>query len=129
MKPNHVNEQCAAMMGWKFFQTGEQLPHGKYAGGPGWWTGSTFVWVKAFTPRTNRDHAFMAWDSLDELEKDSVRKNIELEWAQAFTSTASLFDYVLDPERLCRAILDVMRPGWEEKQGEYAQSLISPPNL
>lgn len=59
MKPNHVNEQCAQLMGWKFFQTGEQLPHGKYAGGPGWWTGSTFVWVKAFTPRTNRDHLQM----------------------------------------------------------------------
>ena len=115
MKPN-INEQCAAMLGWKAFDA---------TGGPAWktgWEGQAYdvfgpadqkpaVLQKDFTPATNRDHLQMCMESVTLDQFCDFLRRAEVEWNEQTTDKRPCFHPLLLPT-LTLATLLVQ--AWEE---------------
>lgn len=57
MKPNHINEQCAAMLGWKLIGLGEITPLATVSQEYAYWDGGSRKMTMAeWKAATNRDH-------------------------------------------------------------------------
>jgi hypothetical protein len=64
---------------------------------------------------TNRDHAFMVWDSAEKsIGSFCLAEHMMGYWLKNSRDDVGYLSYFLHPENLCRAILDVKCPGWEE---------------